>query len=72
MPVPFRAQYATSDWTKPDCMLPLAMPAMLATEPLDATAVATRPGTPHDPPSAQVREPGGFEMALAIRPPIGK
>ena len=53
-------------------MLPLAMPAMLATEPLDATAVATMPGTPHDPPSAQVREPGGFEMALAIRPPIGK
>ena len=48
------------------------MPATLATEPLDATAVATSPGTPHEPPSAQAREPGGLEMALAIRPPIGK
>src|SRR3954464_10376399 len=47
------------------------MPLMLATEPFDATAVATRPGTPQLPPSAQAREPGGLEMALASRPPIG-
>src|SRR5258708_39414411 len=57
---------------KADCRPPLAIAARLATDPFDATAVATRPGTPHDPPSAQAREPGGLEMALAIRPPIGK
>ena len=53
-------------------MLPLEIALTLATEPFDATAVATSPGTPHDPPSAQARDPGGFEMALAISPPIGK
>src|SRR5262245_24504872 len=53
-------------------MLPLAMALTLATDPFDATAVATRPGTPHEPPSAQLREPGGFEIALAMRPPMGK
>src|SRR5262245_53805800 len=53
-------------------MLPEAMALTLATEPFDATAVATRPGTPHEPPSAQLRDPGGLEIALAIRPPIGK
>src|SRR5579872_741639 len=72
MPVPLKDQYATSDCTKPDCAAPLPMAATLATDPFDATAVATRPGTPHEPPSAQGRDPGGFEMALAIRPPIGK
>ena len=45
---------------------------MLATDPFDATAVATRPGTPQLPPSLQAREPGGLEIALASRPPIGK
>jgi hypothetical protein len=40
-----KARWATSDWTKPDCMLPVAMPAMFATEPLEATAVATGPGS---------------------------
>ena len=34
--------------------------------------VATKPGTPHEPPSAQVREPGGLDKAFAISPPIGK
>ena len=63
---------ATSDWVNADCMLPLAMAATLATEPFEATAVATSPGTPHEPPSAQLRDPGGLEMALAIRPAIGK
>ncbi len=47
------------------------MPLMFATDPFDATAVATSPGTPQLPPSAQAREPGGFEIALAMRPPIG-
>ena len=44
---------------------------MLATEPLEATAVATTPGAPQLPPSSHAREPGGLEMALAISPPIG-
>ena len=61
-----------SDCTKPDCALPAAIAATLATEPLDVTEVATRPGTPHEPPSLHGREPGGLEIALAIRPPIGK
>ncbi len=56
---------------KPDSIWPEVMPLMLATEPFDATAVATSPGTPQLPPLSHSREPGGFEMALAIRPPIG-
>ena len=35
------------------------------------SAVAIRPGTPQEPPSSQGREPGGLEIALAMRPPIG-
>ena len=57
---------------KPIACCRFEMALTLAADPLDATAVATRPGTPHDPPSAHAREPGGFEIALAIRPPIGK
>ena len=53
-------------------LLPAAIAATLATEPFDVTEVATRPGTPHEPPSTHGREPGGLEIALAIRPPIGK
>ena len=47
------------------------MALMLATEPLALSAEAIKPGTPHDPPSSHGRLPGGFEMAFAIRPPIG-
>ena len=43
---------------------------MFATEPL-THGVATTPGAPQLPPSLQAREPGGLEIALAIRPPIG-
>ena len=71
MPVPVCAQVATSDCEKPDSMVPPAMALTLATEPLDESAVATRPGTPHEPPSSQGREPGGLEMAFAKSPPIG-
>ena len=42
MPVPVYAQYATSDCEKPDSSWPDWMPLTLATEPFDATAVATR------------------------------
>src|SRR5579885_3392336 len=41
-----------SDCTKPDCALPAAIAATLATEPLEVTELATSPGTPHEPPSA--------------------
>ena len=61
-----------SDCTKPDCAVPEPIAATLATEPLEATDVATMPGTPHEPPSSQSREPGGLDSALAISPPIGK
>src|SRR4051794_23412417 len=61
-----------SDCTNPDCAAPEAIAATLATEPLDATDVATSPGTPHAPPSSQSFEPGGLDKALAISPPIGK
>ena len=47
------------------------MALTFATDPFDATADATRPGTPHAPPSSQARDPGGAEMAFASRPPIG-
>ena len=69
--MPVYAQYATSDCVKPDSSWPDWMPLMLATEPFDATAVATTPGAPQLPPLSQSREPGGLEIALAIRPPIG-
>ena len=58
--------YAFYGWAEP-----MFMPLMFATEPLEATAVATRPGTPQLPPLLQSREPGGWEMALAIMPPMG-
>ena len=61
-----------SDCTKPDCADPESIAMTLATEPLEATAVATSPGTPHEPASSHSREPGGLDRALAIRPPIGK
>jgi hypothetical protein len=66
-----KAQNATSDCVKPDSICPDWMPLILATEPFDATAVATSPGTPQLPPSLHAREPGGFEIALASSPPIG-
>ena len=71
MPVPVCAQVATSDCEKPDSSEPPAIALTLATEPLAERAVAISPGTPHEPPSAHGREPGGLEIALAIRPPIG-
>ena len=71
MPVPVCAQVATSDCENPLSMVPPAIALTLATEPLADSAVAIRPGTPQEPPSSQGREPGGFEMAFAIRPPIG-
>ncbi len=52
-------------------MAPPLMAFTLPTEPFEATAVATSPGTPQEPPSSQAREPGGFEIAFAISPPIG-
>ena len=71
MPVPLWAQVATSDWAKPDSSVPPSMALMLATEPLADSAEATSPGTPHEPPSSQARDPGGLEIAFASRPPIG-
>ena len=71
MPVPVCAQVATSDCEKPDSSVPAAMALTLATEPLAESAVAISPGTPHEPPSSQGREPGGLEIAFAMRPPIG-
>ena len=71
MPVPVCAQVATSDCEKPDSSVPPAMALMFATDPLELSAVAISPGTPHDPPSSHGREPGGLEMAFAISPPMG-
>lgn len=47
---------------KPDSDAPDWMALMLATEPLEDVAVATKPSTPAAPVA---------EMALAIRPPTG-
>jgi hypothetical protein len=71
MPVPEKAQFATSDCAKPDSSVPPAIALTLATDQFDDTADATSPGTPQLPPSSQDREPGGFEMALAKSPPMG-
>src|SRR5258708_5491971 len=68
----YSAQRGRSDCRRPAWPGPARTAAALATEPLEATDVATSPGTPPEPPSLHGREPGGLEMALAIRPPIGK
>src|SRR5437870_4520077 len=41
-------------------------------DPCVAGVTATRPGTPQLPPCSQGDEPTGFDMALAITPPISK
>src|SRR5215472_3123959 len=43
-----------------------------STEPCVAWVTATSPGTPQLPPCSQGGEPSGFEIALAITPPISK
>src|SRR5215472_8194653 len=43
-----------------------------STEPCVAWVTATSPGTPQLPPCSQGGEPSGFEIALAMTPPISK
>ena len=43
----------------------------LATDPFEATADATSPGTPQVLPSSQAAAPGGAEIAFARSPPMG-
>src|SRR5271163_1626742 len=61
-----------SDWAMPDSICPAATIRRLSTEPCVACVTATRPGTPQLPPCSQGGEPAGFEIALAITPPISK
>src|SRR5271155_6052741 len=61
-----------SDWAIPDSICPAATIRRLSTEPCVACVTATRPGTPQLPPCSQGGEPAGFEIALAITPPISK
>ena len=72
MPVPAYAQLAMSDWAMPDSIYPAATMRRFSTEPCVACVTATRPGTPQLPPCSQGNEPAGFEIALAITPPISK
>jgi hypothetical protein len=48
------------------------MALTFATDPFADWPIAIKPGTPHEPPLSQGREPGGFEMAFASKPAIGK
>src|SRR5437016_623887 len=61
-----------SDWAIPDSICPAATIRRFSTEPCVACVTATRPGTPQLPPCSQGDEPTGFDMALAITPPISK
>src|SRR5271169_2878260 len=61
-----------SDWAMPDSICPAATKRRFSTEPWVACVTATRPGTPQLPPCSQGGEPAGFEIALAITPPISK
>src|SRR5580692_2820512 len=61
-----------SDWAMPDSICPAATIRRFSTEPCVACVTAMRPGTPQLPPCSQGGEPAGFEIALAITPPISK
>src|ERR1700739_3892059 len=61
-----------SDWAIPDSSWPEAIMRRFSTEPCVACATATKSGTPQLPPRSQGCEPAGFEIALAITPPISK
>src|ERR1700760_4414062 len=61
-----------SDCAMPDSICPAATIRRFSTEPCVACVTATRPGTPQLPPCSQGGEPAGFEIALAITPPISK
>src|SRR4051794_1937520 len=61
-----------SDWAMPDSIWPVATIRRFSTEPCVACVTATRPGTPQLPPCSHGGEPAGFEIALAITPPISK
>src|SRR5271166_1113462 len=60
------------DWAIPDSIWPEAIMRRFSTEPCVACATATRSGTPQLPPRSHGCEPTGFEIALAITPPISK
>src|SRR6266404_525037 len=61
-----------SDWAIPDSICPAVTIRRFSTEPCVACVTATRPGTPQLPPCSHGGEPAGFEIALAITPPISK
>src|SRR5437899_1921653 len=61
-----------SDWAMPDSICPAETIRRFSTEPCVACVTATRPGTPQLPPCSHGGEPVGFEIALAITPPISK
>ena len=47
------------------------LPLLEPSDPAEAKADASNPGTPQAPPSAQGAPPGGFEIAVAMIPPMG-
>src|SRR5271166_3819704 len=61
-----------SDCAIPDSIWPEPIMRRFSTEPCVAWATATRSGTPQLPPRSQGWEPAGFDIALAITPPISK
>src|SRR6516162_5495310 len=61
-----------SDCAMPDSIWPEAIRRRFSTDPWVAWVTATRPGTPQLPPWPHGGEPAGFEIALAITPPISK